>query len=248
MEKIETDVEFLQKIKAKIKAGQWLTFGESLHLVSLAEAGRQQNEKKADEIVQTLMPSMDGEMFRRYTAKVAEILALPAPPSAPVLPEPAPLEKNMTDKQISYMVARFLQWRLPENFNPDAGISFKPNFNEHTAYPMKHEPVGTNLFDATQAEAMVRYLIDGMPDAVLPEGQPQKAEITRFEEFDDTDHPFRIWWEKHGQFMLAGGGRRESIWAARGWIAREQMKCGVEVTGDSLHEKRPIRDTSGEGQ
>jgi hypothetical protein len=29
---------------------------------------------------------------------------------------------------------------------------------------MKHEPSGTNLFDATQADAMVRYMIDGMPD------------------------------------------------------------------------------------
>lgn len=70
---------------------------------------------------------------------------------------------QMNDEQIKYMVDRFLEWRLPENFNPDAGISFKPNFNQGTAYPMKHEPVGTNLFDATQAEEMVRYLVDGMP-------------------------------------------------------------------------------------
>lgn len=70
----------------------------------------------------------------------------------------------MRDDQIKYMVDRFLGWRLPENFNPDAGISFKPDFNEHTAYPMKHKPVGTNLFDADQAEKMIRYLVDGMPD------------------------------------------------------------------------------------
>jgi hypothetical protein len=57
--------------------------------------------------------------------------------------------------------------------------------------------------------------------------------ITRFTDFDDTDHPFRKWWETHGQFMLSGGGRRESIWAARGWIAREQLAQGVEVTGES---------------
>ena len=69
----------------------------------------------------------------------------------------------MTDEQIKYMVDRFLEWRLPENFIPDAGISFKPYFNEHTAHPMRHEPIGTNLFDATQAEEMVRYLVDGMP-------------------------------------------------------------------------------------
>ena len=69
----------------------------------------------------------------------------------------------MRDNQIKYMVNRFLSWRLPENFNPDAGISFKPDFNEHTSWPMRHEPTGTNLFDYTQAEEMIRYLIDGMP-------------------------------------------------------------------------------------
>jgi hypothetical protein len=62
-------------------------------------------------------------------------------------------------------------------------------------------------------------------------------QVTRFADFNDDDHPFRIWWQKHGQFMLSGGGVRESIWTARGWIAREQMACGVEVTGDSLHER-----------
>jgi len=64
------------------------------------------------------------------------------------------------------MVDRFLGWKLPENFRPDAGISFKATFNEHTAHPMKHEPSGTNLFDAVQAEGMVRYMTEGMPSSV----------------------------------------------------------------------------------
>jgi len=68
------------------------------------------------------------------------------------------------DQQIKYMVDRFLAWRLPENFAPDAGISFKPTFNDHMPFgPQKNEPVGTNLFDAQQAEAMVRYMLEGMP-------------------------------------------------------------------------------------
>lgn len=70
---------------------------------------------------------------------------------------------TLTDAQIKHMVDRFLGWRLPENFNPDGGINFKKTFNEHTVHPMKHEPSGTNLFDATQADAMVRYIVDGMP-------------------------------------------------------------------------------------
>jgi hypothetical protein len=74
----------------------------------------------------------------------------------------------MTDEQIKHMVNRFLGWRLPENFQPDAGISFKPEYNiEYNAArgkpPARHEPSGTNLLDATQAEAMVRYMIEGMP-------------------------------------------------------------------------------------
>lgn len=69
----------------------------------------------------------------------------------------------MTDDQIKHMVSRFLNWRLPENFSPDAGISFKSEFNEHTQWPGRHQPVGTNLLDATQAEAMVRHMLEGLP-------------------------------------------------------------------------------------
>lgn len=69
----------------------------------------------------------------------------------------------MTDDQIKHMVDRFLGWKLPENFNPDGGISFKTIRNEHTPYAAKNEPVGTNLLDAGQAEEMVRYIVEGMP-------------------------------------------------------------------------------------
>lgn len=72
----------------------------------------------------------------------------------------------MTEKQIKYMVDRFLSWKLPrDTFNPDCGISFdKKPYNAHTPYPALHEPIGTNLFDATQTDAMVRHMIEGMPD------------------------------------------------------------------------------------
>lgn len=70
----------------------------------------------------------------------------------------------MTEAQIKHMVDRFLGWKLPEDFNPDGGIAFARMFNEGTAHPMKNEPSGTNLFDATQADAMVRHMIDGLPN------------------------------------------------------------------------------------
>lgn len=70
----------------------------------------------------------------------------------------------MTDEQIKHMTERFLGWKLPENFNPDAGISFNPEYHTHP-WPTvaRHEPIGTNLFDYTQAEAMVRHMLEGLP-------------------------------------------------------------------------------------
>lgn len=70
----------------------------------------------------------------------------------------------MTEEQIKHMVGRFLGWKLPENFRPDGGISFEANYNQNTAWPAKHEPSGTNLFDATQADAMVRHMLEGLPE------------------------------------------------------------------------------------
>lgn len=62
------------------------------------------------------------------------------------------------------MVSRFLSWKLPEDFHPDAGISFSPHFNvEYNAKqgkpPQRHEPVGTNLLTATQARAMLEHVL-----------------------------------------------------------------------------------------
>ncbi|MDP3327172.1 hypothetical protein [Parvibaculum sp.] len=70
---------------------------------------------------------------------------------------------NGTEDQIKHMVDRFLNWRLPENFNPDGGIIFEKVTGEGTTHPHKSEPVGTNLFDAQQAKEMVRYMIEGLP-------------------------------------------------------------------------------------
>lgn len=67
----------------------------------------------------------------------------------------------MNDDQIMRMVNRFLMWRLPDPFRPDAGISY-----ERGNFPptMDVHPIGTNLFDVHQAEGMVRHMLDGIPD------------------------------------------------------------------------------------
>lgn len=70
----------------------------------------------------------------------------------------------MTEAQIKHMVDRFLGWKLPESFNPDGGISFKKTHSEQGPLgPQKYEPIGTNVFDAEQATAMVLHMIEGMP-------------------------------------------------------------------------------------
>lgn len=76
---------------------------------------------------------------------------------------PITSENAMTEDQIKHMVSRFLGWKLPENFRPDGGISFEPRYNNGTAEGGKREPVGTNLLDATQADAMVRHMLEGLP-------------------------------------------------------------------------------------
>lgn len=82
-----------------------------------------------------------------------------------------PDDVKLTDAQIKHMVDRFLCWDLPEDFNPDGGISFEPEYNKEVMAregkpPMRHEPCGTNLFDAIQAKAMVLHMLEGLPTAL----------------------------------------------------------------------------------
>jgi hypothetical protein len=49
------------------------------------------------------------------------------------------------------MVSRFLGWRLPDDFMPDGGVTFKP---------LPHGwPTGTNLLHAGQARAMLEHVL-----------------------------------------------------------------------------------------
>ena len=55
------------------------------------------------------------------------------------------------------MVGRFLAWKLPKDFAPDGGISFKES---------AWWPSGTNLLHAGQAKEMLEHVIGSAP--VLP--------------------------------------------------------------------------------
>lgn len=90
-----------------------------------------------------------------YFGGRVHIKAMPDKLAAAPPPEPA------SPDLVKHMVDRFLCWRLPKDFHPDAGISFEPKYNVGTPYEAEHDPVGTNLFTAEQAEAMVKYMLEG---------------------------------------------------------------------------------------
>lgn len=85
----------------------------------------------------------------------------------------------MTNEQIDHLVSRFLSWELPRDFNPDNGISYSQR---------AYAPVGTNLFTASQAKAMVLHMLTG-----LPEGEPEFDGPLTDEETAMIDAA----WEKH---------------------------------------------------
>jgi hypothetical protein len=73
----------------------------------------------------------------------------------------------MTKSIIDQAVDRFLGWKLPQDFNPDCGITFKS---------LGYQPTGTNLFHAGQAKAMLEHIL-GNP-APIPYDQ-HEAEILK---------------------------------------------------------------------
>lgn len=61
----------------------------------------------------------------------------------------------MTEEQIKQMAERFLQMKLPADFNPDGGVRFeRGDRNPQSVW----WPTGTNLLTYTQAVAMVRHM------------------------------------------------------------------------------------------
>lgn len=77
------------------------------------------------------------------------------------------------DDLVKHMVDRFLGWKLPSDFRPDAGIKF--DANEPLSWDPRnrpHEPYGTNLFDYAQTQAMVRHMLEGLPAPALSELTP----------------------------------------------------------------------------
>ena len=58
---------------------------------------------------------------------------------------------------VQHMVNRFLGWKLPQDFAPDAGISFDKSYVDKWGMP-----TGTNLLHAGQAKEMFEYCLKEM--------------------------------------------------------------------------------------
>lgn len=111
-----------------------------------------------EQAVARIMAMTDDELL-------AETIAAGEDPDAIAAEMRGVLNKAVADHQIKQMVDRFLAWKLPADFSPDCGISFTPYCSGSPAYPRMCEPVGTNLFTATQAEAMVRHMLARAPNS-----------------------------------------------------------------------------------
>jgi hypothetical protein len=144
----------------------------------------------------------------------------------------------MTEEQINYMVQRFLGWKLPANFNPDDGISFDPIMNKGHSFESRRVPVGTNLFDPEQADAMVRYMVDGMasvsptPDAAIAPSQERLLGPHEWGYRDPTDGqfiaddaPFQMGERLAAYKRLEEAARRQSPFLHRPSCAFELTRC-----------------------
>jgi len=98
------------------------------------------------------------------------------------------------EKIVNELVDAFLSWNLPDDFCPDAGISF----NKYTFANHEFNPIGTNLFTATQAKAMFEYLLNKSPafanaiEQELCSGEAVARYIARRLTPDGTDEFFGI--------------------------------------------------------
>lgn len=134
------------------------------------------------------------------------------------------------------MVDRFLAWKLPEDFHPDAGISFSPYFNveynaKHGKPPQRHEPIGTNLFTAVQAKEMLAHVtapLQAQIDRLMLEYCPE--EMTEAQTAEWAKHQVPAGPEASEQIDAAVGRTLSSAAAPDMDAARRawHRRCGLD--------------------
>lgn len=129
-------------------------------LHDFAPAAKPVPEHISDERLAEMLAQLGDDTFSGYPRskgfKVADLRAL-----LTELQHRREAEAETREALIKRMVDRFLGWKLPDDFSPDGGISFEKAGNAGTTHEYTREPMGTNLLDAVQATAMVRYMLNG---------------------------------------------------------------------------------------
>ena len=104
---------------------------------------------------QTITFKIDPKQAIQMVASLQDIATRQAQPATEQIKQ-----AELLDARIKHLADRFLGWKFPADFAPDGGVSFtRPNYGPE----VDGRPTGTNLLSATQAEAMVRYMLEGMP-------------------------------------------------------------------------------------
>lgn len=123
---------------------------------------RQLLKMQEDDTYAELMPAdfrVNDDQILLYTSPPIrpDMVMVPREPTDEM--EEAGMEAaHAVNATVSEAVNRFLGWKLPENFSPDAGISFDPAYKEKWGMP-----IGTNLLNADQAKAMFQHCLIGKP-------------------------------------------------------------------------------------
>lgn len=98
---------------------------------------------------------------------------------------------NPDKATLDAMVNRFLGWKLPVTFSPDAGITFKP-YHPDQKPESELWPIGTNLFTADEARKMLEHIT--APVVASPEvacGTTIEAIQAEIRGWADTVYPHR---------------------------------------------------------
>lgn len=113
---------------------------ELTKFAELLQANSERADWNCNDIDATNLTSKTLEQFCRDNIRLAPFFAMLASALA---------NSGNAVVNINKTVDNFLAWKLPDDFAPDAGISFTKEIYGHT-----FQPIGTNLFTAVQAKAM----------------------------------------------------------------------------------------------
>lgn len=139
----------------------------------------------------------------------------------------------MTEEQIKHMVDRFLMWQLPKDFNPDGGIELnKQVFYDQRAF----SATGTNLFTASQAETMIRFMVENLPD-ISSDVIPLKLST---ENPSDSDQPYLFPMSPEEPFFILRGRDPAAVAAISAWILERYRLLDSGVLPSTIEEYEHI--------